>query len=443
MMGFENRERAGTWRPLLSGELAAQAWQAILDISADLERMIAARRAAGEVTPEDEIAASWLSNGDAGLALFFAYLAEARGDEAAADLAVACLEQALDTLGRHTLMPGLFQGFSGISWVFQHLTGRLLSEEDGGELPEQIDETLLQILAAGRFADHDLINGLAGMALHALDGLPRPSARRCLERIAERLAVLAEEAPAGVTWFTPPERLTLEQREVAPRGYYNLGVSHGVPAVIAVLAAAAAAGADTARLEPLVDRAVAWLLAQEQDPALGSLFPNWLGEGIAPHRSRLAWCYGDAGIAAALLTAGRAAGRADWEREALRIARQAASRPPDAGLVLDAGLCHGAAGLGHLFNRLSQATGDEALTAAAHAWLGRALALRHPDGRGVGGFLAWAAARGGWWDDPGLLTGAAGVGLALLAAVSPVEPAWDRILLTAVPPLPERPAGAG
>jgi len=288
----------------------------------------------------------------------------------------------------------------------------------------------------------DLVAALLTFFAVGVAGRPADPGHQYGHGKAEHLAALAEEAPAGITWFTSPELLTSEQREVAPRGYYNLGVSHGVPAVIAVLAATAAAGVETARLESLASRAVAWLLAQEQDPALGSLFPNWLGERIAPHRSRLAWCYGDAGIAAALLTAGRAAGRADWEREALRIARQAASRPPDAGLVLDAGLCHGAAGIGHLFNRLSQATGDEVLKAAAHAWLGRVLTLRQP-GQGVGGFLAWAASRGGWQDDPGLLTGAAGAGLALLAAVSSVEPSWDRVLLIDVPPLPERPAGAG
>jgi hypothetical protein len=37
--------------------------------------------------------------------------------------------------------------------------------------------------------------------------------------------------------------------------------------------------------------------------------------------------------------------------------------------------------------------------------------------------------------DPGLLTGAAGIALALLAATSLIEPAWDRVLLVAVPPI--------
>jgi len=35
--------------------------------------------------------------------------------------------------------------------------------------------------------------------------------------------------------------------------------------------------------------------------------------------------------------------------------------------------------------------------------------------------------------DPSLLTGAVGIGLALLAATTPVEPMWDRILLLDLP----------
>jgi hypothetical protein len=36
--------------------------------------------------------------------------------------------------------------------------------------------------------------------------------------------------------------------------------------------------------------------------------------------------------------------------------------------------------------------------------------------------------------DPGILTGAAGVALALLAAATPIEPSWDRMLLVSIPP---------
>jgi hypothetical protein len=133
-----------------------------------------------------------------------------------------------------------------------------------------------------------------------------------------------------------------------------------------------------------------------------------------------------------------------WEREALAIARRAAARPAEQSGVADAGLCHGAAGLGHLFNRMFQATGDACLAEAARFWFEQTLQMRRP-GRGVGGYEARhldGDRKVTWKADPGLLMGAAGIALALLAATTSVEPEWDRVLLVAIPPLaaqgPER-----
>src|SRR5205814_7193584 len=102
---------------------------------------------------------------------------------------------------------------------------------------------------------------------------------------------------------------------------------------------------------------------------------------------------------------------------------------------MDAGLCHGAAGLGHLFNRMYQATKDATLARAARFWFERTLAMRRP-GRGIGGFSTLSGKADGtryWENDPGLLTGSAGIALALLAATTSIEPAWDRMLLLSRP----------
>jgi hypothetical protein len=80
---------------------------------------------------------------------------------------------------------------------------------------------------------------------------------------------------------------------------------------------------------------------------------------------------------------------------------------------------------------LYQETNDPALLGAAHRWLERTLASRRP-GQGIGGFLCRCKVADGrfdWIAEPGFLGGAAGVGLALLAAATPVEPGWDRLLL--------------
>jgi hypothetical protein len=89
---------------------------------------------------------------------------------------------------------------------------------------------------------------------------------------------------------------------------------------------------------------------------------------------------------------------------------------------------------------MHQSTGNGVLRDAALAWLDRTMQARRSD-RGIGGFVNFTA--GGdtechWNDDPGFLVGAAGIGLALLAAISPAPPDWDRVLLLSIPPREER-----
>lgn len=124
-----------------------------------------------------------------------------------------------------------------------------------------------------------------------------------------------------------------------------------------------------------------------------------------------------------------------WDRDALALAREAAERSARIQEVEDGGLRDGVAGVAHLSNRLAQATGEERFAATARAAFGRLLAMRRP-GEGIGGFLTRipdGRGRAVWTDDPGFLRGAAGIGLALLAGISAVEPAWDRLLMAAIP----------
>jgi hypothetical protein len=307
-----------------------------------------------------------------------------------------------------------------------------------GDFSADFDDALLaQLQAPPRSEDYDLGGGLTGFGLYALEH-PLPEVRAALVRgVLRRLDAQARHTSHGVTWFTAPDRLYGHELEDFPHGFHNLGLAHGVPGVIALLGAACGAGvaADIAR--PLLDGAVAWLMEQRLPAGSPSHFGYWAGPDIKTEPARLAWCYGDLGLAAALLGAARCTGDMGWERAALEIARRAAARPPQESRVVDAGLCHGSAGAGHIFNRLYQASGEEAFAAAARFWFAHTLRLRQPQG-GLAGFLSLEPVGDGrtdWRAEPGLLTGAAGVGLALLAATTATEPAWDRSLLVAIPPI--------
>ncbi len=420
-----------TWKPLLTGPLADRVSRAVREIAQALP---------GAASRDGAQQAS-LASGLAGQALFYAYLAIATSDEAAADRAAEFLEKAADELANTPLPPHLYAGFPGVAWTMEHLQDLLFEAPEGEEAEDpilEIDEALLGPLGRSPWVgEYDLIGGLAGLGVYALERLPRPSARELLARVVDRLAELAEEMEEGSAWFSPPERLPEWQREIHTRGNYNLGVAHGLPGVVPVLAGACAAGVAVERARPLLESSVSFLLARRLPPESTSCFAGTYAPWEEPAPTRLAWCYGDAGIAAALLAAARAVGNAEWERQAIDIALTAAARDESTSHVRDAGLCHGAAGVGHLFNRMSQATGEERLAEAARFWFERTFTFQAP-GEPVAGFRAWemgVQGQPGWRADAGFLEGATGVGLALLAAVSGVEPAWDRVLLVSLPPL--------
>ena len=372
-----------------------------------------------------------LAGGTAGLAVFYGYLSRVNSRARNEKRASRFLAEARNAVANVTMAPALYGGFSGVAWAMAHMDGRPFAR-NGGSRTGEVDRVLQRYVSRpGWVGEYDLVSGLVGVGVYALERLPAPAAVGALEGIVDRLAETAKRRAGGITWFTPSKLVPEWQRESCPRGYYNLGLAHGVPGVIAILAGASAAGIRPRKTRRLLDGAVAWLLRQERTEEEGSRFSAWTFPGSGRESSRSAWCYGDPGVAAALFLAARCVGEPKWEREALRIARGAAERPTEESRVVDAGLCHGAAGLGHLFNRMYQATGDETLGRAARLWFERTLEMRQPE-RGIAGFRALAAREDGtryWEDDPGILTGASGIALALLAATTSIEPDWDRMML--------------
>lgn len=403
----------GAWRPLLDGDIARQAAGAAHDICAVLQT---ARLPSGGV-----------SDGDAGMAVLFDYEARAGGDSRAFGAEVdRRLDAAATAAAEQPLGHGLFAGFPGIGWVFE-----LLGVGDEGE---ELDRALLDMLAVRPWpADYDLIGGLVGHGLYFLSRLSHESGVTGARTVLAHLDALSVARDVGRSWHTRAELLPPWQRQRCPDGYYNLGLAHGVPGVIALLARILEAGIEVDRTASLLEDAVAWLWSERVDGADAS-FRSWAAEGYDDALARSAWCYGDPGVACALLSAARATGNSTWEEWARSLALGVAERADDRCAVEDAALCHGASGLGHVLNRLWQATGEPALAESARAWFSRALELRRP-GEGIAGYLAYKGRSGGWHPTEGLLEGAAGVALALRAATTHIEPTWDRLLLVDVPPL--------
>lgn len=405
-----------SWTVLVEGELRREA-ESVL-------RAFASGRVNFSAGPS-------LASGTTGAALFWGSLAVELGDETAQARCEDALSRTFDTLSARPSDRSLYQGLSGVAWMLVHLQQRGLLEPQDDALAE-LEPQIMQS-ARNPSLEYDLIFGLVGLGVYGLERLPSPWAHELLGVIVGHFARLAIETEQGATWFSAPETLG-EFRHLYPEGNYNVGLAHGVPGVVSLLARCASAGIRPEESERWARAGIRWLLAQRD----GDRFPLRLSPNRPPDKSRDAWCYGNPGIGIALLAAARALGDAELQREAISILLDTAAPGRDTGVV-DAGICHGAAGLAHIFNRAWQATGDARLKDAASDWLQRTLRFVKRDGDEVF-FDAGTYPK----DEQGqhrvvfkrddmLLTGGAGVGLVLLSALSPNEPGWDRFLMTDVP----------
>jgi hypothetical protein len=431
-MGSAATGAAPRWRPLLSGAASRRALRTVDAIAESITPL-----APGERDPS-------LAGGQAGLAVLYAWLASAGRGSQADDLARQCLDRAIDAVATDALGSSFWEGFPGIAWAAElvdRLLDRGVQDGDAAVGNEAVDEALSHLLSQPRQwpAPHDLVVGVTGLGVYALDRCPRPSAAECLHHVVARLEASARRDRHGIFWWTQPAGIRQgEDREDYPSGRADLGMAHGAAGAIGLLGALCGAGVERATVRPLLEGAVSWLLAQAVATESGPTFPLWLAPDLDPAPARSAWCYGDPGVAAALWMAARGAGKCEWAREAVTLACRSAERPVTEAGVVDAGFCHGTAGLAHLYNRLYQATGEPRLGRAAIHWLERTLEwcdLAKADG---GSWVAPDPDPGqGPWTGIELTRGAAGVALVLLAAATPVEPSWDRMFLLSAPDVPE------
>lgn len=398
-----------SWTPLLEGDLAADALQAVRDIAAAIA-----------VDPTADAADR---------TVFWAYAApviETAYANTAYDIALDDLVAQLQAGSRHTSLYD--SGLAGVGWTLTHIL-------DGEDSLVVLDEALVEIVkqerATGGF---DLAQGLTGIGVYFLERLVTgggDAAREGLEVVVDGLARCATVTEHGITWLTAPQHGASVYREAFPDGFYDCGLAHGTAGVIAFLGRAAALDDKPAAPRKLCDAALRWIAAQRQERDPAGRFPAIIASGVEPERARAAWCYGDPGVAVALW--GVASRLGTSTSLALETAHDCATRAPETCGIRDSALCHGTSGIAHLCNRFYQASGDTTFRDAARDWYARTLKTRGPANDGIGGFSQWRGDQRGWQPAASLIDGAIGVGLALISAISETEPSWDRMLLCDVP----------
>jgi lantibiotic biosynthesis protein len=387
-----------------------------------------------------------LAQGDAGIALTCAYLDSCFPNEGWDRVGHSYLSVAVGGAERSPhLSVGLFGGLAGLAFAGWSLSreatryGRLLTTLDSTLLPQviaQADNLAGRTSEGISFGEFDVISGVAGAGAYLLHRRESPNAVACLDTALHSLVVLASETDGRPRWWTPAHLFGDEEMAARhPHGNLNCGLAHGIPGPLALMAIALSCGISVGGLEDTVDRVAAWLIERRADDAWGANWPFAVPlmrdgspdlAGAARQPCRAAWCYGAPGVARALWLAGVARDRPEW-RDLAIAAMEAVYRRPIAARQIDSPtFCHGVAGLLQVTLRFANDTRLPVFTHAAASLTEWLLSAYEPDS--LLGYRNWEPS-GTRVDHAGLLDGAPGVLLALLAASTDVEPSWDRAFL--------------
>ena len=204
---------------------------------------------------------------------------------------------------------------------------------------------------------------------------------------------------------------------------YNICLSHGMSSIIIFLSKAYKRNIRREKVYELMLGSIKYILSQKLDTTSDnlSIFPS-ISKDHNCSSSRLGWCYGDLGIAAALWNAGEAIASKHYCDIAIAIVQNAFNRKDlNINMIQDAGICHGAAGVTMMFQYFWEKMKlDEALILRNY-WLSKTINMI-PFDNGKLVISKWCN------NSYDLLMGASGVGLVLLSSVTD-DYSWKKFFM--------------
>lgn len=366
-----------------------------------------------------------LMGGQIGVAIFFFYYAKLMDKQEPYDYGMELLSSVFDRINKGFHFHTHASGLAGIGSSIELLVENDFLEADTnellGELDDYLNDRMIQEIKNGHY---DFLHGAVGIGFYFLKRKLNVNSRKYLTDLVHELDKISITDEQGIRWVS-----TISREKNTKVN--NLSLSHGLASIIAFLGKLNNEDIAKEKVNELLNGSVKYLLNQQLDiTKYSSNLPSWVCETEPSVYSRLAWCYGDLGIGNALWLAGNNANNEKWKEEAIEILLHTTTRREDKNTgVVDAGLCHGTAGIAHIYNRMYNYTAINEFKNSSAYWLTQTLAMaKYKDT--LSGYKVFRTAEyGGPYEDFGFLEGIAGIGLALISAISDVEPAWDECLL--------------
>lgn len=185
----------------------------------------------GSITQDEPFG---LLSGYFGRAIFFSYYYKLTGKKRDLETLNYIVKKTVEALAKRELMYSHCSGIAGIAWCIQHLIKNELIEQDEQEnIFEELNEPLFNYMKHDLRENHyDFLHQGLGIALYFLERLPDTSAQNYLEEVVIQLQKAGVTHHAGISW---KDNFTKKSEVNNQSANYNLGLAHGVLAILSVL----------------------------------------------------------------------------------------------------------------------------------------------------------------------------------------------------------------
>jgi len=312
-------------------------------------------------------------------------------------------------------------GLSGTAWFLNFLYKEDVVSSELLEIVKGLDDFIEKNLDVNHSVS-DFMHGALGSAFYFIQ-------RGNLAFAEKILKVLFENAQEGddLYWVSK-----MYNEDNSTRETINLSLAHGSAAIIVILSKFLNKQT-TLKNNDFREKLLEIFNFLQHLKSKGPLdiYPGHCSfnenGGIEGVYSRLSWCYGEMGIGLAFWQTGCSLEDAAYKEEAIKIYRQTLDRRSLEEIgVDDAGLCHGTAGIAHMYNRMYYNTKLPEFRESANYWMEQTLKMAKFED-GLAGYKSWYSPD--WINEYGLLGGVAGIGLSLLSHINEECASWDECLL--------------
>jgi lantibiotic modifying enzyme len=389
--------------------------------------------------------AATLACGYTSMALLYLYLARSLHERLWQKITYTYLRLTAEASHHEPLLRlGMFSGISGLAAVIS-----LFCQDESNYWQTQHD---LATRVAYKVIKHqwykektatmyyDIIDGAAGIlgyliSTHLADALIEEAIQKLLSYLVWLAENNGEQERSRLLVSLQP--FSQRKRDnLYPQEHFNCGLAHGIPGLLAALSLAWQTGYRVDGQWEAIKTLGQWVAEHHVYDKLGISWPAMIPLSLSdsPQKwkslppARTAWCYGTPGVTRALWLAGTVLSDDKLRSIATNGFNTIFEKSGDERNISSPTICHGLSGLLMICLRFAHETGDSTIHQQIPFLVNQILDCYNSDF--PFGFRNEMKS-GTYVDDPGFLTGASGVILALLAAATDTEPKWDRFLMIA------------